>query len=633
MAVSITHLLNQVWDEFRRAGIADDLRIIEGVAALLLELLEGKLEGESAQQDLPRVPSAAGLNVELVRGNLRQASDQADGAGRLLDRYVLFRLPEMLAGGRYPTPRHIVRLMATLADTKGKSVADFACGSAGMLVYSEGRSLTGVEISPEWARIARANLRLHNLEGEIREGNALKVIQTGEIFERVLMNPPFGVPIQSDRGKRSETALVSLALDHLMEGGRAALLVPSGLLFTGSQAEFTLRKRLVDEGTLEAIITLPKDALQPYSALTTHLLLIERKPPAEDACTWFLRPVYDGYKGGRGRDLTADPEEPNDLTLVEKAIQAIRQPSPTDGDVPISARPLKADDGRMGLLIWPAPGVTLIGVRYRPKDAVLYVEVELEQSDPKAGQGDRRKIYRLDESTQFRPEEVEPEGVKKRKKKDRQEDKQDDFQDVFQSQAIPWGETVQSRRVGGILLKYEGPREKPQLMGVAIPRTLLIARKYVLQPEDYLRAPEIRPELVRPHDILLQIHERQRELRQRMDRLAGLVAGGRKELPTSPTGKPEVPEILSGMSEEQRKMWEKIGQQVEQSGQGVFALDVITGGNDTNEAEIRLALELFEAMGLIVPVTIRHPESGQWMPFYRLVNEGDHWRGPEGEEI
>jgi len=628
MAGSITTLLNQVWDEFRRAGIADDLRIIEGVAALLLELEKKLPKDESAQQDWPRVPSAADRDLESVREILCQASDQAGGAGRLLDRHVLFRLPEMLAGGRYPTPRHIVRLMVALADTKGKSVADFACGSAGMLVYSEGRSLTGVEISPEWARIARANLRLHNLEGEIREGNALKVIKDNETFERVLLNPPFGVPIQSDRGKRSETALVSLALDHLVKEGRAALLVPSGLLFTGSQAEFTLRKRLVNEVILEAIITLPKDALQPYSALTTHLLLIENKDPAEDACTWFLRPVYDGYKGGRGRDLTADPEEPNDLTLVEKAIQAIRQPSPIDGNAPISARPLNADAGRMlGLLIWPAPGVTLIGVRYQPKDAGLYVDVELEQSDPKAGQGDRRKIYRLDESKQFRPKEVEPE-----KKKDKQEDKQEGFQEVFRSQSVPWGETVQFRRVGGILLKYEGPREKPQLMGVAIPRTLLIARKYVLQPEDYLRAPEIRPELVRPHDILLQIHERQRELRQRMDRLAGLVAGGRKELPTSPMGKPEVPESLSGLSEDQREIWEKIGQQVEQSGSGVFALDVITGGNEMNEAEIRLALELFEAMGLIVPVTIRHPESGQWMPFYRLVNEGDHWRGPEGEE-
>ena len=152
---SIASLLNKVWAAFRRAGITDDLRIIEQTAALLLE--QEKVPSDSS---LPVFSKPSEFNLDDVRQQLDKASQQAGGAGVLFDRYILFRLDDMRAGGRYPTPRHIVRLMTVLAETTKKVVADFACGSGGLLIHSQGSSLVGVDISPEWARIARANLRL-----------------------------------------------------------------------------------------------------------------------------------------------------------------------------------------------------------------------------------------------------------------------------------------------------------------------------------------------------------------------------------------------------------------------------------------------------------------------------------------
>lgn len=233
-----------------------------------------------------------------------------------------------MRAGQYPSPRHIVRLMTALAETQGQSVADFACGSGGLLVHNSGESLAGIEISPEWARIARANLHLHGRQGKgnIETGNALRVLGgSDKKYACIVMNPPFGAKVESDFGARSETALANLALDHLKVGGRAALLAPSGLLFSGSQAERKTRQRLVDEITLEAVITLPEDAFQPYSTLTTHLLLIQNTPPGDAACTWFLRPAYDGYVSGPGRDLTTDPRIPND-----RVHQALGEGMPQD---------------------------------------------------------------------------------------------------------------------------------------------------------------------------------------------------------------------------------------------------------------------------------------------------------------
>ncbi|MBO9313003.1 MAG: N-6 DNA methylase, partial [Chloroflexus sp.] len=497
---SIASLLNNVWAAFRRAGITDDLRIIEQTAALLLEQ-EGVQPGSGSDSDsdspLPALSVPKEFNLDNVRRQLKDASQQAGGAGVLFDRYILFRLDTMRAGGRYPTPRHIVRLMTALAKTAGCTVADVACGSGGLLIHSQGSSLVGVDISPEWARIARANLRLHKKQGDIREGNALRVIKSDERFERIVMNPPFGEKIESEFGTRSETALINLALNHLETGGRAALLAPSGVLFSSSSAEEKLRRRLVEEVTLEAIITLPDDAFQPYSALTTHLLLIENKRPVEKGCTWFLRPVYDGYVSGRGRDLTTDPKTPNDLTLVERTVAAFRQPPAFQSETPLAVQPLSENGALLGYLIRPAVGASLLSVRHLPaqgkEPSMLLLEVEAQekptaqsQEKPTAQSQKKPTVWKFALPVSQAPEEKALEEVTDaetfiRKRLGLKKSDPLPPPDVFQVQTIRWGSTTR-QAIGGLLVKTFDA-ERPQLMGVAIPRATLKARKYTLQPD------------------------------------------------------------------------------------------------------------------------------------------------------
>ena len=442
------------------------------------------------------------------------------------------------------------------------------------------------------------------------------------------MNPPFGEKIESEFGTRSETALINLALNHLATDGRAALLAPGGVLF--SSAEDTLRRRLVDEVTLEAIITLPKDAFQPYSTIIPHLLLIENKPPVEKGCTWFLRPVYDGYTSGRGRDLTADPKTPNDLTLVEQAVTAFRQPPAFQSGIPLAVQPLSENGALLGYVIRPAAGVSLLSVRHLPaqgKEPSLFL-LEVQSQEESTAQSQEKPTFWTC-ALQVSPvlEKVQDAETLIRERLGLKKSDSIPPPDVFQVQTIRWGSTEkQQQTVGGLIIKtFAG--EQPQLMGVAIPQAVLKSRGYTLQPDDYLRPPEIRAELRCPHDTLLGIYQRQQALAQRMNRLAGWLFPQRSQEHSGEVEDVQTP--FGALSDVQRDIWQAIkGFKEGKSARPFTAAEINV---ECTESEKRLALELFEAMGLIVPITLKNPESRQLLNFYRLAESNDRWTGEESK--
>ena len=162
---SVRELLSYVWAHYRVSrAIADDFAIISSIAAILLE---------KSGLEAPNIRAQAVLSEWAEAGQvlslLEEAANKAGGVATLLDRHVFFRLPTMLPGGRYPTPRHIVQSMLRLVEVKPHHhLGDFACGSGGFLAYRPKNAGTtaqtvGIEISPEWARLALTNVRLHGL--------------------------------------------------------------------------------------------------------------------------------------------------------------------------------------------------------------------------------------------------------------------------------------------------------------------------------------------------------------------------------------------------------------------------------------------------------------------------------------
>ena len=629
----IPGLLNQVWAEFRKGGITDDIAIIGQVSDILLTI-QGK-PGLISQSSTPKTE----VDCSRIKDLLQQAVEKNNGdAGDLFDRYVLFRLDQMLPGGRYPTPRHIVQFMVALADTGGKSVADFACGSGGLLIRSEGTQLTGAEISPEWAQLAEANALLHDAPMEIRTGNALRVIHESETFEHVLMNPPFGEKIKSEFGSRSETALNAFALNHLAEDGRAALLAPSGLLFSGSQLEAKLRQRMVDENHLEAIIALPSDSFQPFSTLQTHLLLVTRTQPDETALTWFLRPAYDGYVSGRGRDLTQPPQTPNDLTLAEKAVLASRQMVQANGDIPFSIQSLMNGEELLGVLVKSEDQALLVNVRYLPGKKGKLEKGKTEIDEPalllfEVQVGEIRQFWKFAIQKDSTPEiETDHEAlIRDRPLLEKSGPLPPPA--LYQNQSARAGQSLSTENAlgHGVVIKCAA-NEKADLLGVAVPRQVLRALEYTLDPDRFVHAPEISPELRLPHDILRDIHDNQQNLSKRMDRLAGWLV-------TEPNRQVSIPSPILNVStfgqldEIQNQIWRTIEALTEvvpedpviQTGTAFTPDDILNLNKSIGEGAIQLSLEIFEAMGLIVPVTYRHPATNELLPGYRRVQESDIW--------
>lgn len=232
-----------------------------------------------------------------------------------------------LAGhfGQFRTPRHIVDFMVAAVDPKhGEIVADPACGSGGFLVAAsdyrkaEGRggSAIGIEIDRTIARIALANTVFHKLEsGEIIHGDGL-TRKMPEAPDIVLANPPFAGSVSNEVSKRfasgssrTELLFVEAISNSLAVGGRAAVVVPSGVITGGNGAARYVRQHLLEENTLTAVIELPSGVFRPYSDVKTAILLWQKVAPVQDATVKMIRLGADGFS----LDARRVPVEANEL--------------------------------------------------------------------------------------------------------------------------------------------------------------------------------------------------------------------------------------------------------------------------------------------------------------------------------
>lgn len=699
--MSANEALNRVWSIFRSAGIADDLTIIEYVARLLLD--ESGLEIDLDERRLPRRPPQR-EQLESIKHGLEFAAEQVEGSdelerfAQLFDQHVLFRLSDMLAGGRYPTPRHITHFMRTLAQVgPTDSLADFACGSGGLLI---GRPLSdpppktiGYEISPEWAKIARANLLLHGFplnEETIQDGNALtnetalapiraanfspsifsSTPPRAEKFDCILMNPPFGEKVDpwssqealGQKISKSETALISLALLNLAPGGTAGFLSPSGLLFTNSTTDQSLRQKLVDENTLEAVVAFPKDAFQPYSPLQTNLLLFKNAQPPDNHRVWFFELEQDGYPSGRSRDLTQyPPPQTSDFPFIEQ-LWANREASP-DARFPDEENPsvnVQWFDRETGY-----PGVVCTGIDH-PIKSVEFISrpetetIEQEATEAAATQPPPRLLIELvmppTEPKRTVPIDIPPEVwalpglTSTATETDDPEDAEPEAdapeeESPEQPEALPTMQLL-SRPAWGVAIAFfrqgQGtPGESPRLLGVSVDTSDIREQVYDLRPERYVVTPVESQSLDSPSELLKSIYLNQLQLSKRIDSLFGhleLPPITTQKLP-SPVLEDEALPLVAALNQEQKDLWDKVCEKTttENSDNAdnyetavLFTPRDISQDNSEAMAEAIRTLDLMERMGLIVPVTIAEGQSDESTFFYRRVTERDLWQSDSG---
>jgi type I restriction enzyme M protein len=232
--------------------------------------------------------------------------------------------------GQFRTPRHIIRLMVEMmAPQPNDIICDPACGTAGFLVAA-GEHLRerhpgllhdpkqrahfhdgmfhGFDFDNTMLRIGSMNMLLHGIENpdiRYRDSLAQDHAADAEAYTLVLANPPFAGSLDYEntakdllqivKTKKTELLFLALFLRLLKPGGRAAVIVPDGVLFGSSNAHKTLRKMLVEDQTLDAVVSLPSGAFRPYAGVSTAILLFTKTNSGGTDQVWFYDIDADGW--------------------------------------------------------------------------------------------------------------------------------------------------------------------------------------------------------------------------------------------------------------------------------------------------------------------------------------------------
>lgn len=625
----VNDLLNRIWSEYNRAGIADDFAIILRIAELLTLDLGHRIPDVLRFVELDRRNRE--LQLDRLTDDLTEATEKVGGKAQLFDHYVLFRLTERLPGVRFPTPRHIVETMQHLAQIGSEdTLADLACGSGGFLVGHDKDSAHpkesfGIDISPEWVALAWVNTVLHNeINVDITVGNALRVCgPDGNLsrknFDRILMAPPFGLPVDSwlaeraigfNIGSSSESTLTALALEKLAMGGRAAILVPSGLLFRNGAGEKWLRKQLVEAYDLEAIITLPKDALQPFSSLQAHLLLARKRHPGSSSHqnqTWFFQTEFDGYPVGRGRDLTEPPKEQNDLPFMEAVIldhgRPFNETFPKGEDALVGIRKLRVQNRLLGITIQALNNTQLSRVeRFSSKGEPSIGFLLLEAVDSNT-QNTIRVYITLDG------------------KEDAYEESrsQKELSDEYNSWLL-----FEGNEASQAVAIHKGSR----LLGVTASTRAQIAKSYDLRPDQYMRVQDIRQAATSPASIVERIRLNQSNFLQKLDGLTLRIESMDNFLQVRPAQVQEDVKPLAGLSVRQQLIWDRILELTrEETTEGFSVQKLQNLSPSIHSKELAQTLELLEHMGAIVPITKVNQKTllAEETDYYTRVTTRDKW--------
>jgi type I restriction enzyme M protein len=276
--------------------------------------------------------------------------------------YLLGKLNTAGQNGQFRTPRHIIRMMVNMRDPRpGERICDPAAGTCGFLVnawqhllethtdprditydeedyphgltgskltkeeyeFSQTKALTGFDSDSGMTmlRIGSMNLMLHGIAApNFRYTDTLSKAFTEErAYDVVLANPPFKGAIDAAdvnptlpaKCKKTEILFLHLFLRLLENGGRAAVIVPDGVLFGATHAHIDIRKKIIEENRLDGVVSMPSGVFRPYAGVSTAVLLFTKGGTTEKI--WFYDMEHDGYSLDDKRQKVPDNDIPDVL--------------------------------------------------------------------------------------------------------------------------------------------------------------------------------------------------------------------------------------------------------------------------------------------------------------------------------
>ena len=244
--------------------------------------------------------------------------------------YLLSKIATAGINGQFRTPRHIIKMMVDMVQpTKEDTICDPSAGTAGFLVaageyihekhpewfhdkafreHYNSDMFTGVEFDNTMLRIGAMNLQLHGIENPTLIGKDALSEGNGDVrdqFSLILANPPFKGSLDFDgvetsilkvvNTKKTELLFLGLMLRMLKTGGRCAVIVPDGVLFGSSNAHKQIRKEIIENHKLDAVISMPSGVFKPYAGVSTAVLFFTKTGTGGTDTVWFYDMQADGY--------------------------------------------------------------------------------------------------------------------------------------------------------------------------------------------------------------------------------------------------------------------------------------------------------------------------------------------------
>jgi len=260
--------------------------------------------------------------------------------------YLLSKIASAGQNGQFRTPRHIIRMMVDMVQpTLEDTICDPSSGTCGFLTvageyirenhaeqlydsdiqhYFQNEMFLGMEFDPTMIRIGAMNLILHGIENpQLQDVDALSEANTNFTSKAslVLANPPFKGSLDREAvdgkilavvdSKKTELLFLALILKGLKLGGRAAVIVPDGVLFGSSKAHLQIRKELVDNQKLQAVISMPSGVFKPYAGVSTAVLLFTKTNSGGTDKVWFYDMQADGFSLDDRRNLITQNDIPD----------------------------------------------------------------------------------------------------------------------------------------------------------------------------------------------------------------------------------------------------------------------------------------------------------------------------------
>jgi len=266
--------------------------------------------------------------------------------------YMLSKTATAGTNGQFRTPRHIIKMMVDMTQPKKDDViCDPSTGTAGFLVaageyfrdnhqdlfldkafrdHFNNEMFNGVEIDDTMIRIGAMNLQLHGIENPNLIKNDALSESAGQIrnkYSLILANPPFKGSLDLDaiensilkivKSKKTELLFLGLMLRMMKTGGRAAVIVPDGVLFGTKNAYKQIKSEIIEKNKLDAIVYMPKGVFEPYAGVSTAVLFFTKTGTGGTGNVWFYDLQADGYS----LDKKRVPVKANDIPDIIKRWQ------------------------------------------------------------------------------------------------------------------------------------------------------------------------------------------------------------------------------------------------------------------------------------------------------------------------